>query len=132
MWKYKVTFMVSCDLSYPELRACLWDDELAAAFVSVPETPVHEDAGPVLGQDYARRVPGRVRTHLRKRYPRRCCSRLAACSGRVSSECMLAIHSWRCWGVRCSDILKRSEPFPSLNLLFVLGKSHFAYYGYDD
>lgn len=56
MWKYKVTFMVSCDLSYPELRACLWDDELAAAFVSVPETPVHEDAGPVLGQDYVRRA----------------------------------------------------------------------------
>lgn len=50
MWKYKVTFMVSCDLSYPELRACLWDDELAAAFVSVPETPVHEDAGQYLAR----------------------------------------------------------------------------------
>ena len=51
-------------------------------------------------------VPGNVRTHLRNLYPRCHNSRLTVCSGRVSFECMLAIHSWRWSGVMRSGMVQ--------------------------
>lgn len=45
-----VAFLVPPYLLRPEFCVCLWQPEVSAAFVSVPEASVHHDDGPVFPQ----------------------------------------------------------------------------------
>ena len=45
-----VTLLVTCHLLHPKVGVGLRDDIITASFMSMPETAVHENTGPVLAQ----------------------------------------------------------------------------------
>ena len=97
----KVALAVALNLGLPEVGAGLGKDEVAAAFVAVPEAPFTKMTVRYLRSTMSG-VPGRRRTLMRKRNPWANRYLRTRTSGLVLRLRMLDMHLCRCSGVSLS------------------------------